>query len=119
MTRHALGVEWPAMDGHRLAEERSLALHREVARILREEPDRVFEALQRVRAWRRSGAAHPHYLDAWERLLTGPLEDLLAALTDESETARAMRQATPFAGVVGPRERWKIWAEVRTKLESA
>jgi len=38
---------------------------------------------------------------------------LLAVLQADTDDARALRQATPFAGVVEPRERWRIWREVR------
>ena len=104
------------MEAHRLAEERSLALHREVAAILRREPSRVLEALDRVRSWTRDRAVHPHYAEAWERLLEGPLEALLATLVDEGQRARDLRQATRFAGFVDPRTRWRIRREVREQL---
>jgi hypothetical protein len=28
---------------------------------------------------------------------------------------RALRQCTPFAGVVDPRTRWRIWRETRAR----
>jgi hypothetical protein len=27
-----------------------------------------------------------------------------------------MRQSTPFAGVIDPRQRWRIWREVRERM---
>ena len=107
------------MEAHRLAEQRSLALHREVAAILRREPARVGEALERVRSWKRDGSVHPHYADAWERLLEGPLEALLAALVGDGQRARDLRQSSPFAGFVDPRTRWRIWREVRDRVEAS
>ena len=106
------------MDAHRLAEERSLALHREVAEILRRDPARVTDTLARVRRWREDRSVHPVYVDAWERLLEGPFDELWKALVDESEAARARRQSTPFAGIVDPRTRWRIWREVRERMEA-
>jgi hypothetical protein len=62
------------------------------------------------------GSVHPQYATAWKQLLDGPFEALRAFLVDESEDARAMRQCTPFAGVVDPRTRWRIWREVRERM---
>jgi hypothetical protein len=55
----------------------------------------------------------PHYARAWEQLLAGPMSRLCEVLVADTDDARALRQATPFAGVVGPRERWAIWRQVR------
>lgn len=100
------------MDPHRLAEERSLALHAAVARALRDDPTIVERALARVRAHRAEGLLATAWADAWEALLLGPREVLLSALADPSEGGRALRQTTPFTFVVPPRERWRIWREV-------
>ena len=104
------------MNTHRLAEERSLALHRAVADVLRRDPVRLGEARDRVQKWRAEGLMHPYYAERWTCLLDGPLEELLRALVDESEDARALRQSTPFTGFVEPRVRWKIWREVRERM---
>lgn len=100
------------MDLHRLAEERSLALHRAVAARLIADPALVERARERVREWVASGRIHVEYAEAWTRILGAPVEDVARAITDESEAARALRQTTPFAGVVPPRERWAIWRDV-------
>jgi hypothetical protein len=104
------------VDAHRLAEERSLALHREVAEGLRRDPSRLEQARARVRAWSKDGCMHPYYSERWIRLLDGPFEELLRVLVDESEDARALRQSTPFAGFVDPRVRWKIWRDVGARM---
>jgi hypothetical protein len=104
------------MDPHELAEERSLAIHRLVAERLREDPQLVAAALQRVDTWLQDGSVHPAYAKAWHELLTGPGERLFQALTDRGERARALRQCSPFAGVVDPRTRWRIWRDVRAEL---
>ena len=103
------------MNAHRLAEERSLELHRTIAALLERDPALVERARVRVRGWLKDGSVHPHYASAWDRLLDGPLESLRRLLVDEGEHARALRHVTPFAGVVDPRTRWKIWREVRER----
>lgn len=105
------------MHAHRLAEERSLALHRVIADAIERDPAIVERALERVRTWRQTGLAHPFYVESWERLLAGPSAELRRTLLDPSEEARALRQMTPFAGCVDPRTRWRIWREVRERLE--
>jgi len=39
------------------------------------------------------------YLDAGTELVSGPAEEMLALLEQNSERMRAMRQASPFAGL--------------------
>lgn len=105
------------MDPHRLAEERSIAYHRAVAERLRGDPALLAVARDRVeRAIAEGGRAAP-YAERWRTALDGPLDVLLALLVDEGEHARALRQATPFAGFVDARERWRIWREVRERGE--
>ena len=105
------------MDLHRLGEARSIELHRAVAAMLRREPARVAKARERVRRWRAEGSVPLPYVEAWERHLEGPLKALCAAMVDEREWARALRQVTPFAGFVDSRTRWRIWREVRARGE--
>jgi hypothetical protein len=104
---------------HRLAEERSLALHRAVAGRLRQDASLLARARARVAGWLAAGPTHPRYAQAWAEVLRLPLDELCAAITDAGEPARALRQCTPFAGVVPPRERWRIWREVRAARERA
>jgi hypothetical protein len=104
------------MDPHELAEERSLAIHREVAARLRVDPALVAAARARVEGWLADGSVHPFYARAWHELLAGPAARLLEVLTDPGEAARALRQCSPFAGVVDPRTRWRIWRDVRDRL---
>jgi hypothetical protein len=101
------------MNLHELAEERSLAIHRMVADRLRENPQLIEAARSRVAGWLADGSVHPAYAKAWAELLSGPAQRLLATLVDPGETARALRQCSPFAGVVDPRTRWGIWRAVR------
>lgn len=95
--------------GHRRAELRSLALHREVARRLRADPTLV----DRAKAWLEAHTeVHPHYASAWRVLLDGPLEELCALLESDDERGRDLRQASPFAFVLDARTRWAIWRSV-------
>lgn len=106
------------MNLHALAEERSIAAHRFIAARLREDPRLLTAARSRVERWLQDGVVHPVYAKAWHDLLRGPEERLFQVLVDPGERARALRQTTPFAGVIDPRTRWRIWREVRERLEA-
>jgi hypothetical protein len=105
------------VNAHRLAEERSLALHRAVAQKLASDPETLERARARVRGWLQSGEVSPPWARAWDEVLSRSLPEILAFLVDESEQARALRQVTPFAGAIDPRTRWRIWREVREAME--
>jgi hypothetical protein len=101
------------VDRHRIAEERSLALHRIVAERVAADPSLIEQAVRRVEAARANGALHPAYAQTWLDLLRGPQHELCELLVEDSERARALRQTSPFSFVVSPRERWRLWREVR------
>lgn len=84
--------------GHRTAELRSLAYHRAIADRL--DDATVADALVQLRRWRDEGRIHPHYADRWTELLSGPRKQLLAALRANDEHAAALRQSSPFAGML-------------------
>jgi hypothetical protein len=41
-----------------------------------------------------------HWLEEWRKLLEGPAERLLEALTARTPHSRELRQSSPFAGVL-------------------
>lgn len=104
---------------HELAEERSLALHAEVAHRLLEDPRAIEAARARVDGWLRDGSVHPEYARAWQEILSRPLTELVAFLAERGERARALRQVTPFAGLVPSATRWRIWREVEQRLSGS
>lgn len=105
------------MDLHRLAEQRSLAIHAEVARRLERDPAILDHARDVLARWISTGRISSHYAGEWQRELARPLPEIAALLLDDGERARALRQASPFVGIVGPRERWKLWRSVRAESE--
>jgi hypothetical protein len=89
--------------GHRTAELRGLAYGRAIANRL--DNTIVADALVQLHRWREEGRIHPRYADRWAELLTGPRAQLLQALRADDEHAAALRQSSPFAGVLDERER--------------
>jgi len=104
---------------HRTAEQRSLALHGEVARLLCEHPELLARARARVEQWRLTGVVDAAWVTAWSEVLALPVEGVIAALTDPSERARDLRQCSPFAGALAPRERWRILRQVSGSQSAA
>lgn len=96
------------------SEARSLALHAEVARRLREDPALVGRARSRVASW--TSARHRRWRELWSEVLELPLEHLARLVAEDSERGRLLRQCSPFAGAVDPATRWKIlrsWSQPR------
>jgi hypothetical protein len=107
-----------AMSPHRLAVERSRALHVAVGERLRADPTLVEVARVRVRGWLATRSVAGPYARAWDLLLSRPLDELLEALAEDSERMHDLRQVSPFAGVLDPRSRWRIHREVGERLAS-
>jgi hypothetical protein len=101
------------MDPHRLAEERSVAYHRVIAERLPSQPEILDKARQRVQSWLAAAERAPFYARKWAEILAGDVPSIAAFLVERSEIADELRQSTPFAGALQPRERWKIWRETR------
>ncbi len=94
-----------------LNEARSLALHRAVGERLAQNPGLVDPARDRIRQWMADGKLNRVYGEQWLQLLDGPLDALIAVLSDPGERARTLRSCSPFAGVLDPKTRFRIWRE--------
>lgn len=94
---------------HQRIDRRSLALHRAIAEKLRERPALIEIARENLERWSLTGGRSQPYWDAWRELLGRPLPEILSLLVEPGERMTAMRQATPFAGVLEPAERWAIY----------
>jgi transcriptional regulator with XRE-family HTH domain len=112
----ALGCEVAIVDKPVLTnpDERLLRLHEAVAEELLKDSTsvrkRAYRNLDRMRDAMPSAIV---WLDEWRLLLDGPVPDLVSTLVDRSENACALRQSSPFAGVLDAPTRWKIIASTR------
>jgi hypothetical protein len=97
----------PSAPFHSLAEKRSWALHREVATRLLDDPAVAERARVRVEGWLRNPTDHPYAKD-WQALLARSTAALAEALVDTSSRMCTLRQASPFAGALDNRTRWRI-----------
>jgi hypothetical protein len=94
-------------------------MHRAIANKLREDPALLEIARENLDRWSATNGRSQPYWDAWRKLIDGPRDVLLKVLVEDSETMTALRQATPFAGVLTPAERWSIYDEFKpTNVEA-
>lgn len=114
MKGREVGQEGAGGGLHGRAEERSLALHRVVARRLVEDPRIVERARERVRGWLAERTVGDGWARAWLGVLERPAPEIASLLCDPGLHACALRQSSPFAGVLDPRERWAVLRETRT-----
>ena len=101
------------MKGHQRIEEQSIWLHRAVAGKLRQDTALLAKAQERVEGWLVEASVHPRYATAWKDLLAQDLDEISQRLVDPSEAMRALRQCSPFAGALTPRERWTVLRRFR------
>lgn len=106
---------------HAYNDQRSLWLHRAIARKLLADPDAVRARARANLARMRHahGASLAPYVKRWEALLAGPLDVLAAELTADDQEARDLRQCTPMAGVLTPQERWALYRDFRASWDGA
>jgi hypothetical protein len=97
--------------GHSRAERRSLVYHRAVASRL--DPAMVQEAVHTLERWKATGRIDSRYARQWEEVLRLPLPELRQILTEDTPSARDLRQNSPFAGMLSEPERRTILELVR------
>jgi hypothetical protein len=99
---------------HRIIEARSLAMHCLAAQKIVLDPALLNPVRRTLNAWRAQyGKDAPRALDEWAAILRRPWPQIAAFITDGGERATRLRQSTPFAGVLGARERQRVYAAFR------
>ncbi len=73
----------------------------------------IDQARSQLRAWLLQGKIDQRYAKAWEEILRGRATDVRAALSEESQTMRDLRQNSPFAGALPEQSRLKILQAIR------
>ena len=106
------------LSDHIRIEERSIALHRAVAKQIRANPRLMEKAkgnLQRyLKHFMQKGGTPTSALLEWLDIVENKsLEEILELLVSGAEKARRLRQSSPFAGILTPQERWKIYEAYR------
>ncbi len=84
-------------------------MHRAVAERL--DASLVGVAQARVARWLEDESVARPWAEAWRDLLAGSQELLRRRLVEDSEGMRDLRQCSPFAGALSPKERWQVLAQ--------
>jgi len=96
---------------HEWIDQRSLALDRAIAEILRSQPELLGRAKTTLARWveQRQPSVPPVLLEWKEILDHWPLDKILALLESADETARRLRQSSPFCGILSSERRLAIF----------
>ena len=100
---------------HSILDARSLAMHCLIARKLARDPELMEIPRRNLAAWKkaRPKAERPRCLDQWAEILRRPWPEIAALLVSTSERATRLRQSSPFAGVLTPTERRRVYEAFR------
>jgi hypothetical protein len=99
---------------HRLRDARSLALHCKIAAKIAADPELMVVARRNLDRWTASaGTAVPRHLAEWRRILRRPWPEIASIITGFDQDAIRLRQSSPFAGVLTPEERRRIYEAFR------
>lgn len=103
---------------HDVLDRRSLALHRLIVEQVRANPDLMNKVRGNLDRWATTASPSSQpYVNAWRKLLEQGDEAILQAAIATGENANAMRQASPFAGVLPHSVRFKFFKEWRDHEE--
>jgi hypothetical protein len=98
---------------HRLLEARSLAMHALIAAKLARDPSLLAKPRRNLENWSARWQHPPRWVHEWRQILDLPWRQIAALITEPSERAARLRQSSPFAGVLAPEERSRIYDAFR------
>ena len=104
----------PGLLKHRIIEARSLAMHCLIARKIEADRRLLGAARRNLEKWiARYGDGVPRALGEWREILDRPWPEIAAVITGTDESAVRLRQSSPFAGVLTPAERRRVYEAFR------
>ncbi|MCI0516462.1 MAG: hypothetical protein L0Y45_01375 [Woeseiaceae bacterium] len=99
-----------ASSDHRILDARSLAMHCKIARRIDANPALLEVPKRNLERWSKNKAAPMAvYLREWQQILDKPWPEVAAFITSFSEDAVRLRQSSPFAGILTPKDRKQIY----------
>jgi hypothetical protein len=107
------------MRTHQEIDRRSLALHRLVAERVMRDPALFEKTRLTLARWRQTVCvASQPYLEEWERLMNQGVDACLSVAVEDSQRVAALRQSSPFSGVLINRERFAFLKQWRSDHEA-
>lgn len=102
-----------------MLDRRSLELHRLIARKLRDKPELFPLVEQNLLRWKNSASQRNiPYIDRWLQIVSQGMDAALDMATADTEEARALRQSSPFAGILTHKERFEFFRNWRWGREA-
>lgn len=99
---------------HRVLDARSLAMHCKITRKIEQNSELLERPRKNLRRWSEAASGPlPEYIKEWREILDQPWPDVAAFITSFSDDAVRLRQSSPFAGVLTPKERKQIYDAFR------
>ncbi len=100
---------------HRVLDARSLAMHVVAAQKIEQDPGLLRIPRENLERWlAQSGSTAPAWMTEWRKILRQTWPSIAALITELSENATRLRQSSPFAGVLTPTERRRIYEAFRS-----
>lgn len=107
------------MRTHQEIDQRSLEFHRLVAERVMRDPALFNKARMTLARWRQTVCVSSQpYLQEWDRLMDQGVEICLSVAVEDSERAAALRQSSPFSGVLTNQERFAFLKQWRSDHEA-
>lgn len=104
-------VQEPLADSdHRILDARSLAMHCRIARKIDANLSLLEIPKRNLKRWSENKTGPmAMYLYEWQQMLDKPWPEVAAFITSFSDDAVRLRQSSPFAGVLTPKDRRQIY----------
>lgn len=100
-------------------DQRSLDLHRLIVGKIQEDPSLLLRAGAILARWKMmAGPNTSSYISEWERLLASNPSEISAYACDPSEHGNALRQNSPLACLLRPKERSRFLKDWRSNFEA-
>jgi len=102
---------------HEWLDQRSLAMDKAIAKIIRSKPELLDRAKATLARWiQQKGSCVPIALLEWQEILAkNSLEDIMQFLVQDDEEARRLRQSSPFCGILPEKDRLAILQEFESR----
>lgn len=101
------------MADHSTIDQRSIDLHRKIAEKIRNNPSLFSLAQKKLSEFITAGNSSLPYFIQWKEIFDSGLDFVLKEITKDTEKMRALRQSSPFTGILTPKERWSIYETYR------
>jgi hypothetical protein len=101
---------------HAYQDSVSMEIARRIAAELPRRPEWLDLARGNLDRWSRRNAGSASLLrcySEWRAILDRPVEEICAVLTSQTDEGQRLRQNSPFAGALTPREVWDIKDRLR------